>query len=90
MLNAKAAGWGNTSTVRALTEPTFNNWLGQTLGLAKNIKYVLKKVDVNKKVTKKSFAITSLNMQPLDFFLIPGAEVELQDIIINLYQKSKQ
>jgi hypothetical protein len=85
---AKAAGWGSTSTVRALTEPTFNNWLGQTLGPAKNIKYVLKKVDVNKKVTKKSLSITSLNMQPLDFVSIPGAEVELQEILINSFRKA--
>ena len=31
-LNRYPAGWGSTGTVRSLTEPTFNNWLGQTLG----------------------------------------------------------
>ena len=82
------AGWGSLPTVRSLTEPTFNNWLGLTLGSPANIKYVLTKTDINNVVTKASFSISSLNLQPLDLFLIPGAENELQEIIINLYRKS--
>ena len=86
--NVIPAGWGSTSTVRSLTEPTFNNWLGQTLGPANAIKYVLTKTDINKQITKKSFSISSLNLQPLDLLLIPGAENELQEIIINLFRKA--
>lgn len=82
------AGWGSNSTVRSLTEPTFNNWLGITLGPASAVKYVLIKTDINKVVTKSSFSISSLNLQPLDLFLIPGAENELAEIIINLYRKT--
>ena len=96
MLNLEASndstkiptGWGSISTVRSLTEPTFNNWLGLTLGPPTAIKYVLTKTDVNNVVTKAGFSISSLNLQPLDFFLIPGAENELAEIIINSYRKT--
>ncbi|MEO7047876.1 MAG: hypothetical protein ABI091_21435, partial [Ferruginibacter sp.] len=82
------AGWGNFTTIRSLTEPTFNNWLGITLGDPKNIKYILTKTDVNNIVTKTAFSIAPLKLQPLDLFLIPGGQNELTDIIINLYRKT--
>jgi hypothetical protein len=81
-------GWGAISTVRSLTEPTFNNWLGLTLGPSANIKYVLTKTSATNVVTKTSFSISALNLQPLDLFLIPGAENELQEIIINIFRKT--
>jgi hypothetical protein len=80
-------GWGSNCTVRSLTEPTFNNWLGLTLGPASSIKYVLTKKDINNQITKTSFTINDINLQPLDLFLIPGVENELLEIIINLYRK---
>ena len=81
-------GWGSNTTVRSMTEPTFNNWLGLTLGPSTAIKYVLTKADVNNVITKTSFSITSLNLQPLDLFLVPGGENELQEMIINIYRKT--
>ena len=82
------AGWGGNTTVRSMTEPTFNNWLGMILGPAAAIKYVITKTDENKVVTKTSLSIASLNLQPIDLFLIPGAENELQEIILNVYRNT--
>ncbi|HEY6978177.1 MAG TPA: hypothetical protein VH396_17875 [Chitinophagaceae bacterium] len=79
-------GWSSNSSVRALTEPSFNNWLGKTFGSPDHIKYVLTITDTNSLVTKESFAVTDLHLQPLDIFLLPGAENELKEIIITLYR----
>ena len=80
------AGWSSNKSVRALTEPSFNNWLGKTLGSPDHIKYVLTITDTNNQVVKQSLSITGLNFQPLDVFLLPGAENELNDIIITEYR----
>jgi hypothetical protein len=82
------AGWTAAPTVRSLTEPTINNWLGLTLGPATAIKYVLTAVDTNNNVTKTSFNIGTSGLQAIDLFHVPGAESELQEIIINLYRKA--
>ena len=87
-LTTIAAGWGSVPTIRSMTEPSFNNWLGATLGAASAIKYVLTKKNNNNIVTKISSSISNINLQPIDLFLIPGAENELQEIIINLYRKN--
>jgi hypothetical protein len=81
-------GWGSFTTIRSLTEPTFNNWLGITLGTPDAIKYILTKTDANNVVTKTAFSITPLKLQALDLFLVPGAQTELTDIIISLYRKA--
>ncbi|MDN3657348.1 hypothetical protein QWZ08_16980 [Ferruginibacter paludis] len=82
------AGWAAAPTVRSLTEPTFNNWLGLTLGPAKAIKYVLTAADANNNVTKTSFDIGASGLQAIDLFLVPGGESELSEIIISLYRKA--
>lgn len=80
------AGWSSNKSIRALTEPSFNNWLGKALGSPDRIKYVLTITDANNQVVKQSFSITGLDFQPLDIFLLPGTESELKDIIVTKYR----
>lgn len=82
------AGWTGVNSVRYLAEPSFNKWLGQTLGPAANIKYVLTVTDTLSQVTKVSLSLDTLGWQPVDLFALPGGENELRETLISLYRKN--
>ena len=85
------AGWPFTGSVRAKTEPAFNCWLGETLGNAADIRFVIRTKETGQTaevLVDKTLA--DFDLQPIDIYCMPGQMDELVQTLIGFYRLQEQ